>query len=236
MQRLPFEVTTTNASADRKLSVPGLFRVFQDAAILDAENIGYNAYKTLGKGLLWVFSRVYVRFESMPEYLSNAVFETRPGPRKAFFFPRYAKVVSEEGKTLARISSIWALIHEDTRKIEMHPELDSVDQLEGDELELPGRVVSAPVTFHSRRTIKYSDLDINGHLNNVRYIEMLMDLHDVEFHKTHEIKELLIQYESEIKPGETVELMVDESLSYVRGIVDDRIAFEANMKFAPKNV
>lgn len=62
-----------------------------------------------------------------------------------------------------------------------------------------------------------------------------MDLHDVEFHKTHEIKELLIQYESEIKPGETVELMVDESLSYAKGVVDDRIAFEANMKFAPKN-
>ena len=234
MHRTPVKIVSTYVGPERRLTVPWFFRIFQDAAIEDAENIGYNASKTMGAGLLWVFSRVYVRFHKMPEYLSEATFETRPGAKKAFLFPRYAKMEDKDGNVIAELSSIWALIHDDTRQLEMRPQLDSVDQTDGTELPIPGKVVASPCSFAYSRQIEYSDLDLNRHLNNVRYIEMLLNLHDAKFYEENMIEELLIQYETEIHEGELVEVFADEKKTYVRGVVGDRICFEANLKYGPK--
>lgn len=234
MYQLPLQITSTYVGPERLLTVPGLFRIFQDAAIEDAEKIGYNASKTMEKGLLWVFSRVYVRFGAMPKYLSHAKFTTVPGGKKAFLFTRFGKLENEEGKVCAEFSSIWALIHDDTRKLEMRPELDSVDQTDGSEIPLPGKVTPKPCSLKMRKKIEYSDIDLNGHMNNVRYIELLMNLHPVEFYDKNQFKELLIQYETEIKAGETVEVLADEELTYIRGVVGDRVCFEANIVYGPR--
>lgn len=228
---MPFEVTTTNADASRRLGVAGLFRLFQDAAIEDSKLIGYGVDKMMSKGLLWVFSRVHVRIKRMPDYLSNNTFWTYPIGKKAFLFTRYAKVLSEQGDSLAEISSVWALINEETRKVEMHPNLEDANDTVGDEMPLPGKVVSKPVKYAYSKRVGYSDLDINRHLNNVKYIEMILDINEPDFYKTHQITDLLIQYESEIRQGESVDIMVDETKTYVRGVVDDRIAFEANLEY-----
>ena len=233
MNKFSFQVTSTYVGPTRTLTVPWFFRLFQDAAIEDAEKIGYGQTKTMSQGLLWVFSRVYVRFNAMPKYLSNATFETHPGGKKAFAFMRYATMYDDQEKVAAELSSVWALIHEDTRKVEMRPELDDIDQTTGDEISLPGRIEKRDASFLRSQEIRYSDIDLNGHMNNVRYLEMLMNLHDAEFYKKNQVKELLIQYESEIRFGEFVDLYVDESKTYVRGVVGDRIAFEANLKYGP---
>ena len=231
MYEFPLQITSNYVTSERVLSVPWLFRIFQDAAIGDVEKIGYGTDKTLSAGLLWVFSRVYVRIHSQPKYLSHARFETHPGAKKAFLFPRYGTLYDEQGNVAAEISSIWALIREDTRALEMRPPLDSIDQTRGDEIPLPGKVVPKPVTYHGSKTIAYCDVDLNGHLNNVRYIEMLVNLKDASFYKAHRISEMLIQYESEIRYGETVELFADADCTYVRGVVGDRVAFEANLSY-----
>lgn len=233
MYETKLQITSTYVGPERRLTVPWLFRIFQDAAIVDAENVGYGADKTLNAGLLWVFSRVYVRFHFMPDYLSNVRFETHPGARKAFIFTRYATLYDEKENVAAEISSLWALIHEDTRRLEIRPPLGEADQTTGKEIPLPGKVVVAPAKLVMSRKIEYADIDLNGHLNNVRYIEMLMNLHETSFYKDMQFEELLIQYESEIKPGETVDLYADEKREYVRGVVGDHVAFEANIKYAP---
>ena len=50
-------------------------------------------------------------------------------------------------------------------------------------------------------TITYSDLDINGHFNSVKYIEHLLDLFDIEQFMTQEIGRMEIAYMAEGKPG-----------------------------------
>lgn len=233
MTHSPIGIESTYVGPERRLTVPWLFRIFQDVAMQDAEAIGYAASKTTALNLLWVFSRVYVRFDHMPQYLSKATFETYPTGKKAFLFLRQARLLDEDGSLCAEISSVWALIHAQDRKVELRPPLDSIDESRGDETPQPGKVVAAPVHYHGAKIVEYSDLDLNGHLNNVRYIEMLMNLHEPEFYQTHQFSELLIQYTSEIKAGERVELFVDDKIQYVRGVVDDRLCFEANIAYAP---
>src|SRR5262249_9114329 len=43
-------------------------------------------------------------------------------------------------------------------------------------------------------TARYSDIDVNGHVNSARYVAWLMDAYPVEFHLSHEVRLLELNY------------------------------------------
>ena len=50
----------------------------------------------------------------------------------------------------------------------------------------------------------YSDVDVNGHINSVKYIEHILDMWTVEWYKTHRLKRLDIAYVAESYLGDTL--------------------------------
>jgi acyl-ACP thioesterase len=48
----------------------------------------------------------------------------------------------------------------------------------------------------------YSDVDINGHINSVKYIEHVLDLFDVDFYKQYRLKRFEIAYVAESHQGD----------------------------------
>ena len=48
----------------------------------------------------------------------------------------------------------------------------------------------------------YSDVDVNGHINSVKYIEHVLDLFDLPWHKSHRISRLDIAYVAESYCGD----------------------------------
>jgi acyl-ACP thioesterase len=79
-------------------------------------------------------------------------------------------------------------------------------------IEKPGKIMPAENKAEGiPYSIKYSDLDINGHFNSVKYIEHLLDLFDIDQFKTREIGRLEIAYQSEGKQGMPLTLHKAES-------------------------
>lgn len=225
-------IESTLVDQNQKLKLSALFGLFQDIATADAEQIGYGHENTTDTGKLWVFTRVYAQIDEYPTYLSVSTFKTYANQRKVFAFPRQLKVTSQFGATQARISSIWALIDRDSRKLIFKPDLPEAEAFhEDDELPLPGKVVVSPVSFVYSRKIRHSDIDLNGHLNNTRYIEFIADCHDASFYKEKEIASLLLNFETEVAEGETIELYANEDKTYIYGRCDDRLCFEANLTY-----
>jgi putative acyl-ACP thioesterase len=48
----------------------------------------------------------------------------------------------------------------------------------------------------------YNDVDVNGHINSVKYIEHLLDLWDLDWYRTHFIKRFEIAYVAEAHHGD----------------------------------
>ena len=63
--------------------------------------------------------------------------------------------------------------------------------------------------FLETRKIHYSDLDFNCHMNNVRYVELLMDSHDFDYYKTHRPVFISLNYIKEIKEKDSVSIYSD---------------------------
>ena len=75
--------------------------------------------------------------------------------------------------------------------------------------------------------VAYSDVDMNGHTNNARYLVWAMDVLDYDFAVNNPVKDVKINFNNETRPGETVELFKAESEGkiYVEGKVGDKSAF-----------
>ena len=213
-------VASTLAGPERELTLPKLFQVFQDYATENAEQLGVGKAVTTDVGKLWVVSRFYVEFKRNPKYLENVNVETRADDL--------------DGNNIIKASSMWAIIDEKSRKLIMSPGLDTPDCTEGDELPLPSKVHPKEAIFVEKRAVRYSDLDTNRHLNNTRYIEMLVNIFPIGFLAKKQMKSLLLNYTKEIREGQVAEIYASDDFTYVKVMVDGSTSFEAEMSFVDR--
>lgn len=229
-----YTLSTSDVDAFLELKLSSLFTMMQDAATDHAELFGVGKANTLDKGLFWVITRYFVDILRAPKYLETIFVKTYPGKDMRFIFPRYFQVESESGEVLIRASSTWCVLNKETHKINMKP-FDKVlpEEHHENELPLPPKAAPAKANFVEDRRVRFSEVDLNGHLNNASYITYLLDMHSREFYSKNRIKHFIINYEREILDGETVSLFSDNNLpnEYIKGMVGNNTIFEVNVTY-----
>ena len=78
--------------------------------------------------------------------------------------------------------------------------------LRGTELAAPGSLMPKPLSNHRSRSVCYTDLDCNGHMNNARYLDWIDDLLPSDFHRDHPVKDFTLCYLNEAREGQPMEL------------------------------
>ena len=224
------ELVSSDVDANRRLRMSALFRFLQEISIAHTERLGAGRAKTLDRGALWVMTRMYVRLARSPVYGERLTLESWPGETMHLLFPRGYRLLSQSGERLGEASGLWALIDAVERRMlfpsELGIELEGVS-VEG-ELPPPGALAPFEADVSEVRDVRYSDIDLNAHVNNTRYLDWFDDLFDEQFHRAHRWRELQINYQSEIAPRARVELRRGESERNVyraEGVVGDTAAF-----------
>ncbi len=216
-----------------ELKLPSFFKMMQEIATEHAERLDIGKANTLDKGLFWVITRIELEIIKPPRYLQNVVLTTYPGDDLRFVFPRYFLLEDESGSPLIKASSTWMVLNKQTHNVSLNPFNGfkaPVEHQEG-ELPLPKKVVQGESTLVETRKVRYSDIDLNGHLNNTKYIDYIIDLHDSDFYKKNRIKHFLINYEKELMDNDILNLFSDfQNPEYIKGEVD-KIAFEVNITY-----
>lgn len=98
--------------------------------------------------------------------------------------------------------------------------------------------VSLPKQQQSKRfKVAYSQVDINGHMNNAKYLDCMDDVLGKEYLASHALKTLEVEFKSEIKYGASVRLeyTIDEDFVTMIGFVRNRPCFELKASFAKRN-
>lgn len=226
-------IESTHIETNKKLSLPAFFLLFQDLATAHANLLGLGMENTMDKGMLWVFGGVKFEFYDMPSYEDTIKMITYPGTTNRFVYNRYVEMRDLSDKVLARGSSTWLLIDEKTRKLITKPIFTKIAPcyLEG-QLSLPERIMlDKDLSFAYEKDIMYSDCDLNSHLNNTRYIELIVNVNHLEFYKEYQISSLLINYLKEIKDGQHIKIFTNKEKTQIRGLVDDIVCFEAILTY-----
>ncbi|MBO7251542.1 MAG: hypothetical protein J6V25_02825 [Oscillospiraceae bacterium] len=169
-------------------------------------------YDTLAKQrLFWAVTRHKVQITRLPVRGETIRIETWPMPTTRVAYPRSMVAYDQQGKELFRSISIWVLMDLDKRSMVLPGKSGiTVDgTLLGNELAVPGGLSAKNLTNSRSRTVCFTDLDRNGHMNNTRYLDWISDLLPSAFHAEHSIREFTVCYLSEATETQKLNLSWD---------------------------
>lgn len=176
----------------------------QDAATSHCAGIGMDWNTMAARGMFWAVTRTKVQIHRLPKLGETVTVETWPMTNTRVAYPRAMSMYDEQGRLLLQTVSLWVLMDIEKRSMILpgRSGLDFAGQDRGGELALPGGLVPCGGEGGRVRTVAYSDLDVNGHLNNARYMDWVDDLMDSGFHKDHAPREFTVCYLSEAREGQ----------------------------------
>ena len=200
------EATDVN-SADR-LKNSRLLAIMQEIAGEHSALLGADRSALEERKLFWAVIRHRVQITRLPQSGESIRVCTWPMPTTRTAYPRATVAYDADGNELFRGISLWILMDMSTRAMVLPGKsgVEVAGSLQGNELTLPGSLLPQKLPNREDRTVRFSDLDLNGHMNNCRYLEWVDDLLPAEFHRTHSPKQLLVCYLSEAREAEKMEV------------------------------
>ncbi|WP_428837375.1 acyl-[acyl-carrier-protein] thioesterase [Xylanibacter brevis] len=166
----------------------------------------------------WVLSRLAIEITEMPSQYSKFNVETWVENAMKFFTSRNFKVSDENGHIYGYGRSIWAMIDTETRQ---PTDIFAIDNgainnwIETDypcPIDKGGRVkMSTDAQFVHTINTYYNDVDINGHINSIKYIEHVLDLWPISWYQEHTIRRFEIAYVAEAHAGDTLSFFREQT-------------------------
>ena len=205
----PFMAEPFHCDFGGRLMMGHLGNHMLNAADFHSTDRGFGMRYLLRINRSWVLSRLAIEMEEMPKMYTKFNVETWVESAMRYFTSRNFRVVGEDGQVFGYGRSIWAMIDTETRQ---PTDLFAIDNgainnwIEKDKecpIDKGGRVKMGDEA-QLVRTIdtNYSDIDINGHINSVKYIEHVLDLWDLDWYREHAIKRFEIAYVAEAHQGD----------------------------------
>jgi medium-chain acyl-[acyl-carrier-protein] hydrolase len=209
--RHTWQVHSYEVDFRKRTTVEAICRRFLDAAWIHAEQLGFGYEQLARQGLLWVLVRLVVRMESCPLWGHKAELSTWPRGTSGAFALRDFEIVDSNARPLAAGASSWLVLDAATHRPQR------IDKLLFGVPNLAGRMRTGPEARKLPNlqpgptavttTARYSDIDVNQHVNSARYIGWLMDCYSPEFHRTHTLRLVEVNYVSETKWGDTLSIV-----------------------------
>lgn len=187
-----------------RVTLPMIGNYLIHAASSHAGERGFGFNDMSERHTAWVLSRLTIEMKEYPTAFDRINLYTWIDEVGRLFTSRCFELSDGNGRLFGYARSIWAAIDVETRRPTLL-DVDGLSQYIDDRqcpIEKPGKIAPAESKDDGiPYSIKYSDLDINGHFNSVKYIEHMLDLFDVEDFKSGEIARMEVAYQSEGKQG-----------------------------------
>jgi medium-chain acyl-[acyl-carrier-protein] hydrolase len=203
----PFHVRSYEIAADGRLTLPHLCDWLQEAAGNHATALGVATDRLLEDGRAWVLTRLRVEVDRYPTWRETLILETWPSAADGLYAQRDFVLLDGGHQQVARATSQWLVIDVARRRpvrlppsvLDLHlPDRPHALEPLRDALEAPE---DSP---HVRQfSVRRSDLDLNDHVNNVRYIEWALEA--VPDSVTGSCRGLDVQFRAESIYGDTIE-------------------------------
>lgn len=203
-----FRVTSYQTDLTARIKPSAILEIMQEMAGAHAELLNVGRSRLYPMGLAWVLTRVEVRMERYPLSGEIITVETFPMPNRRVFFPRYFIFKDEKGQTIGCAGSMWVVLDINTRKMANAAEIaasmpDNSDLIAPMGMPATVEEVSGKVT-ESLRLPVYTDLDVNGHVNNTRYLDWCCNALGIDTMRSHAMTQFAINFNQEILPDQAV--------------------------------
>ncbi|MDR1624434.1 MAG: acyl-[acyl-carrier-protein] thioesterase [Tannerellaceae bacterium] len=185
-----------------RISIPMIGTYLLHAASIHAAQRGFGFSDMNSSHTAWVLSRLAIEMGEYPGMSEKITLYTWIEEAGRLFTSRCFELVNAGGRPFGFARSVWAAIDMETRR-PAPLDVEALNAYKADRpcpIEKPGKIIpvenEAPGEPYA---VKYSDLDVNGHVNSIKYMEHLLDRFDIGMYKEKAVSRFEIAYLSEGK-------------------------------------
>ena len=207
--------------------------MFQDCSEALTEGWGVGLEAMLARDVIWVAAKVECRvLARLPEHTETVRVRGWATRCRSGVFPFRYELLDAAGERLMEGCSMWVLSDLATHSM-MSPRIPKITlptpEPEGAPLPRMPAIRQPEAPARTPRRVLFSEVDINGHLTNTRYIDWITDLVPAAFHEEHPMTGLRIDYRRETFPEE--EIALDWELTEDRVFCASEGRFAAEIQF-----
>ncbi len=226
------ELRTSDCDFMGRWRFSAMLEAMQEAAGIHSARLSCGREELIRKNAAWVLVRSEVRVNRYPKVGERVTVKTFHGKTRHAFYPRYYVVTDGEGKEIAVSSSLWVLMDLGTRET-VSGEKIGVKLPDNPDAKppLPFPAAIKPIEGETRESeyrARYTDLDVNEHVNNTKYADWICNELGTEALRKAEISRMILDYNEEVRPEQPVafRLVRNGDQAWLTGRCGDRPAFE----------
>lgn len=211
---------------DNKLKYRTILNFFQTSATIHAKMLGLGFEDLYNKGYYWVLLKTKFEVVGNIDSIKKVILHTYPKKSGKIDFDRDHRIYDCDGNLLIKGCTKFVVININTRKIARSMEITypkehvNLSNFDGfDKL----KVSDTDLELLGKYQVLQSDIDENGHMNNVNYANIIDEL----YQSNKKIKKFQIDYIKEVYLNDIINLYIkkDNDLVYLLGKKDDIISF-----------
>lgn len=211
-----FPARTYECAPDGSLRLPQLLNFLQEAASNHAARLGFDfpvIDPTTGARGAWVLAQIRLHLDRLPKWRDTVRVSTFPHDGRGLFALRDYLVTLADGTPCGIGTSRWMIIDPATRRaVRIPPDVTSFQPprpplfgADTDPFAKPRYPDDpGPDESHREYRVMRAHIDLNGHVNNVHYVNWMLESVPGDIASSLKLSDLEIVYRSETLYGETV--------------------------------
>jgi len=174
-----YQIRSYEVDCRNRLSILAVFSFMQEAASKHAAALGVSIHQLRSENFTWLLSRLKIKIAAHPGWNDRIQVSTWPSGTQQLFALRDFEINDSAGQIIAAAVSAWLVIDlQKRRPVRIAPFVERLKPIEGSHI-LPDRLDKLAALGqhdHERNfAVRYSDLDINQHVNNVSFVQWVVE-------------------------------------------------------------
>lgn len=208
--KIPFDMADMNGH----IKLPDVILLSLQVSGMQSIELGVSDKAILEDyNLVWIITEYDIEVVRLPRFAEEITIETEALSYNRLFCYRRFTIYDEAGQDLIHMMATFVLMDRDSRKVQaVESEIVAPYQSEFDKKLIRGPKyanLEAPISkdYH----VRFYDLDMNGHVNNSKYLDWIFEVMGADFLTQYIPKKINLKYVKEVRPGGVITSAVERT-------------------------
>ena len=208
--KIPFDMADMNGH----IKLPDVILLSLQVSGMQSIELGVSDKAILEDyNLVWIITDYDIEVVRLPRFAEEITIETEALSYNRLFCYRRFTIYDEAGQDLIHMMATFVLMDRDSRKVHaVEPEIVAPYQSEFDKKLIRGpKYESLEEPISKDYHIRFYDLDMNGHVNNSKYLDWIFEVMGADFLTRYIPKKINLKYVKEVRPGGVITSAVERT-------------------------
>ena len=211
-----FQIQPQYVDFQFRVTMAALGDILLTTAGLNADDNGFGLRRLHEMQCAWVLSRMSIEMNRFPEQYETISVETWVEEVNRVNTIRNFCIRDEKNEIIGNACSVWVMFDMISRRAKDLHTLEGIHEYATGKvglIEKPGKLEMVEGEDYDGFKVKYSDIDINGHVNSIRYIQWISDCFSLDCYRKCQVKRFEINYMNEMLFDDYVDIVGQEQES-----------------------